>query len=227
MAKARNYDCNFCGHKFVYEERFLKHRCKQMIRSEEFQTPIGQAAWLFYQEWMKVHRRRVPKSSAFLHSKFYSAFIQFATFVKSVHLPDPNTFIRVMRDKDISPVLWKHDKVYALYLEFLDRNGNPNKQAEITIQTLFDLADENDCNVSELFDVLTPNEIIQLLRQRRLSPWILLNSKKFLNFYINDAKPEERIIIESIIRPQYWTEKFQKHPNDQALMKKFVSELNL
>lgn len=198
-----------------------------MIRDEEFRTPIGQAAWHFYQEWMKAYRRQVPRSSAFLNSKFYSSFIRFAKFVKRVHLPDPKTFIVLMKEKDISPSIWNNDQVYAIYLEFLDRKGDPKKQAQITIDTLFDLAEAAKCDVSDVFTVLTPSEVIQLLRERRLSPWILLNSEKFRLFFADCVSPEERIIMESIIRPNYWAEKFQSRPEDRQLMKTYVSELNL
>lgn len=225
--RERRYECKFCHAKFVHEDRFLKHRCKQMIRDEEFRTPLGQAAWLYYQEWMKAYRRQVPRSSAFLHSKFYSSFVRFAKFVKRVHLPDPKTFIHLMKEKDIAPSIWNSDQVYAIYLEFLDRKGDPKKQAEITINTLFDIAEAAECSVGDVFDVLTPNETIQLMRERRLSPWILLNSKKFMEFFVQQVSPEERIIMESIIRPNYWAEKFQSRPNDRELMRTYVSELNL
>ena len=73
----------------------------------------------------------------------------------------------------------------------MDRKAPPVKQAEITINTLFDLSHERECEVADIFDVLTPNEVIQLLRQRRLSPWILLNSTKFKQFFVNRVSSEE------------------------------------
>lgn len=205
----------------------MKHRCKQMIRDEEFRTPLGQAAWLYYQQWMKAYRRQIPRSQSFLHSKFYGSFVRFAKFVKAVHLPDPETFIWLMKEKDISPTIWNNDQVYALYLEFLDRKGDPQKQAQVTIDTLFDIADAADTDPGDVFNILTPSEVIQFLRERRLSPWVLLNSKKFMEFYVNRVSAEERIIMESIIRPKYWGEKFQKHPQAVEMMRKYVAELNL
>lgn len=224
---SKNFECSFCGKGFVSEDRFLKHRCKQMIREEEFKTPIGQAAWLYYQKWMKEHHRQVPKSASFLHSKFYSSFHRFAQFVKRVSMPDVDAFIKLMVTRDIHPSIWNTDDAYALYLEYLDRRGDPTKHAEITINTLFDIADAAQCQVGDVFDVLTPPEVIQLLRERRLSPWILLNSKKFMQFYVSRVSAEERIMMESIIRPTYWAEKFKKHPEMLKNMKTYVMELKM
>jgi hypothetical protein len=75
--------------------------------------------------------------------------------------------------------------------------------------------------------MLEPNEVIVLLRERQLSPWILLFSKKFKEMLVNRVSDEQRIIMESIIRPQYWTTKFKKLPNDVATMRKYVEELDI
>jgi len=225
--KEKRFECKFCKTKFAIEQRFINHRCKQMIRDEEFRTPEGQAAWLFYQKWFKAYRRIVPKSSAFLHSKFYNSFIRFTHFSRKVNLPDVEMYIWLMRDRDISPTIWTNDQVYALYLEFMDRKAPPAKQAEITVNTLFELAEEHKCEVADVFDHLQPNELIHLLRQRRLSPWILLQSDKFKQFFVNQVSSEERIIMESIIRPAYWGKKFQECAADVERMKLYVAELSL
>lgn len=222
----RRFQCKFCKARFVHEQRFLAHKCKQMIRDEEFRTPIGQAAWLHYQEWMKVHRRQVPRADSFLHSKYYRSFIRFAEFAKKIRLPEVKTFIWWMKEKDIDPVLWTSDGAYASYLEFIDRKGDPRTQAKITIQTIFQLADAANVDHTQVFDVVTPSEIIQLIRERRISPWLMLHSKKFHTFVLN-ATAEERTILETIIRPHYWVQKFQEAPDAVVLMKRYVSELKL
>ena len=222
-----NYQCKFCGTRFIHEDRFMKHRCKQMIRDEEFRSIQGQQAWAFYQSWMKAYQRMVPNAKSYLHSKYFNSFMRFAEFAKKVHIPDSNAFIWLMKEKDISPTIWTNDQVYSMYLEFMDRKVSPKRHAEITINTLFDLAEEHECDVSELFNVLTPNEVIELLRNRRISPWILLHSKKFKEFFINKTSNEEKIIMETIIRPPYWKMKFDKHPEKVKIMQLYVSELKL
>jgi len=225
--KERHFQCKYCHSKFVHEERYLKHRCKHMVRAEEIQTQTGQAAWLYYQKWMKAYRRMVPPIESFMVSKYYQSFIRFTKQAQRLHLPDIDAFILLMKEKDISPTMWTNDQVYSIYLEYLDRRAAPSNQAKITINTLFKIADAAECDVGEVFDVLEPNEVIELLRERRLSPWLLLFSGKFKQLLINKTTTEQRIIMETIIRPKYWTEKFKKHTSDVELMKKYVEELGL
>ena len=222
-----NYQCKFCHHRFVSETRFLKHRCKQMIRDEEFRSPEGQAAWGYYQKWMREYQRFVSNYKSFLQSKYFNSFLKFAKFVKKVRIPDIDVFVRLMKEKDIHPTIWTNDKVYSLYLEYADRKLSPMKHAEITINTLFDYAEDKEVEVVDVFDNITPNEVIHFLRQRRLSPWILLHSDKFRTLYINKTTSEEKVILESIIRPQYWKHKFETQPKTVQIMKKYVSELQL
>ena len=205
----------------------MKHKCKQMKREEEFQSIIGQAAWLYYKNWMKVQQKLVPKSKSFLSSNFYNSFIKFSKHVRKVQLPDPNVFIRFMKDRGILPPIWTCDEVYSMYLEYLDRRAPATQRAATTTDMLLKIADLADVDVSEVFDVLEANDVIALLRRRSLSPWILLQSNKFRDFFANKTSSEERIILESLIRPDFWTDKFAKNPKSVQLMKVIVEELKL
>ena len=227
MNSQLSYQCKHCQRRFVHENRYLKHHCKQMKREETFQQPLGQAAWIFYQKWMRAYKKMAHNASAFLHSKYYNSFVKFAEFVKTVRMPEPDIFIQLMKEHDISPTIWTNDQVYALYLEHMDKKISPQKLAEITINTLFDHAEIQEVEVENVFDTLTPHDLIQMLRERRVSPWILLLSPKFSQFFREKTNPEERIIMESIIRPPYWKDKFQKHPEIVEQMKVYVSELKL
>ena len=228
MSKEILHRCDFCGTPFTSEAWFLKHRCKEMVREDEFASVAGQAAWFYYKTWMKMkHRSVVSSSSAFKKSKYFKTFYKFTDFVKKTQLPDVNIFIDLMVRTGIDPNYWANDAAYRKYLEFVTRQLPTRDLAKITIKTLFDIAEAAEVDVGEVFNVLTANEVIQLLHQRRLSPWVLLNSKKFAKFFINGTSSEERIIMESIVNPDYWTTRFDKHPKDVAVVKLYIAELGL
>ncbi len=221
-----NFRCNHCGHSFVYEDRYLRHRCKQMIRKEEVETILGQTAWFHYQAWMRAQHHLIPHIKSFLHSKFYSPFMRFAKFAKDVRIPDPDLYIKQMVALDMQPVLWTNDQVYVAFLEHMDRKVPANKNAQITIETLFDYADALGCDIGDVFSKIDANECIQLMRQRKLSPWLLLHIDKFKQFYAQLSR-DQKIVLETIIRPKYWSEKLKNNPEIVEQMKRFVKELNL
>lgn len=221
------YTCKYCLTKFKRDGNLARHRCKTMDRIEEFKTPDGYVAWLMYCEWMRENRRVVPKSTAFIQSSYYTSFIKFSRFSRSVQLPNYKEFIRLMCKNNIGPKLWNDDRVYALYLDHLDRSVSPKISAEITINSILKVSEINKCDTGDVFNTLTTGEVIAMLRKRRLSPWILLNSGKFKEFFINKANTDEKIIIESIIRPESWEKKFDKNPDTVTLMKRYVNEMKL
>ncbi len=225
--KEANFKCIHCQHTFVHEDRLLRHRCKQMIRKEEFATPYGQAAWQYYQTWMKCNFRQVPEVKSFLHSKFFGAFFRFAKFAKDVRIPDPELYIQFMIDRDAPPVMFTSDEMYSAFLQHMDRKVPAKTNAKLTIDTFFNIAEDADRDVADVFEVVDPNDLIQLLRQRRVSPWVLLHSDKFKKFYGTRLTDDQRIVMKSLIRPDYWAEKLKENPEDVKLMKQYVGELNL
>ena len=227
MSTGYKYECKFCGSRFKLEVRYMNHRCVQMQRDEQIKTPLGQAAWTYYEKWMRSYRRNIPSIETFLTSKFYVAFIKFAQFAQKVGLPDIDTFIWYMREKNIQPVIWVNNDIYASYIEFVDTKADPSKQAIQTIDYLFKLAEDYQTDVANIFDFLQPNDVILMLHRRQISPWILLHSKKFKDFLVNKTTDQEKIAMEAIIRPAYWAKKKAKHPEIVTQMKKYIRELDL
>lgn len=225
--KEKHYKCHFCGKRFLHEKRFIAHNCTAMRRFEKLQTPLGQAAWQYYQDWMKLQRKRVPETKAFLKSRFYESFNRFSIHVKKLNLPNPHTFMRLMVDNGFDPTMWTTDPVYAIYMEHLDMVASPHEHAQITVDTILQVADALECDTGDIFAELTANEVIELIKERKMSPWVLLHSTKFMIFYQDVATPEQRILLEALVRYDYWVTQFAKKPKDVELMKDIVKEMNL
>ena len=228
MKRDFRYQCDYCHTRFKTEPGFMRHHCDEMTRLEQFKSLQGQAAQQFYKAWMfKKHHTMNVTPEAFRDSSYFAAFYKFVGFVKNTQLPDPDSFIALMVKQKIEPRFWIRDEAYAKYLEWITRAMPTEKLIEITIQTIFDIADVTEVSPGEVFTIISPNEIIQLLQQRRISPWILLNSKKFTIFFRDSTTGEERIILETLINPDYWMKRFESHPDDLKLAKECVSALEL
>jgi hypothetical protein len=198
-----------------------------MKRFEELQSPMGQAALGYYQRWMRVMKRSPPNAAAFMSSRYFRTFINFAHFVAKVNLPMPEKFIWLMNEKDYPPTMWTTDDAYTQYLEFVDHKTDPMEQVNLSLRTLLNVADDRGVDISEVFTVMSPAEVIHQLRIRQLSPWLLLHSIKFKLFFRDHMTDEQKIILETLINPSYWIERFEKKPNDVTKIKEYVKELNI
>lgn len=222
------FKCEYCHIGFKTEKGFGKHKCKAMVRETDFHSINGQVAWEYYKLWMRLkHRTATSKSNTFKQSKYFYFFFRFVKFSKHVKMPDVDVFISLMVKDNIEPSLWENDAAYRKYLEFITRKLPAEDLVKITVKTIISIADAGDVEINEIFDVLEPNEVIQLIGQGRLSPWLLLKSRKFNEFFIKKTSNEERIIMETIINPEYWRKRFEQHPKDVKLVKKYIKELEM
>lgn len=229
MNDETNYQCHHCNKRFKYERFFIRHTCKLMQRQDLFQTPTGQAARGYYEKWMKLQGRRVPEHKSFLRSTYFTSFIKFAEFVKELKLPSVDIFIKMMVQEQYTPTMWRMNEVYVKYIEHLDYNTLPLDQAQITVKTIDRIADAAECKPNEIFDIITASEVAELIRQRKLSPWILLNSKKFFEF-LHKTKKESApqfSLLASLLRTSYWKTKFNKDLKSVNQMKEIISGLGL
>lgn len=221
------FTCRHCHRVFVLENRYLQHKCKQMKRLEELQSPLGQTAWSYYQKWLKAMKRLPPQPNSFLTSKFFRTFVNFSKFAKAVDLPTIDRFVWLMVEKDYPPTIWTNDEVYTLYLEFLDHKTTPMEQVKLSIETLLNWCDKRELDISEAFEKMYPTDVIHLVRTRRLSPWLLLFSSSFKKMFKERISPEQTIILETLIRPDFWYAKFAEHPEIVVKIKEYIKELNL
>lgn len=221
------FTCKYCHKVFVQEAKFLAHQCKQMKREEELKTPNGQAAWHYYSLWLRQMKRMPPPAQSFLASKFFRTFNNFVEFSKKVSLPKPEKFIWLMVQKDYPPTMWMSDEVYVMYLEFVDRRLSPIEQAKISIETLFKVADKHEIEINDVFTVLKGHDLLHMLRTRQLSPWLLLNSRAFKKLYVNDLTTEQRILMDQLIRPEYWGDKFEEHMESVVKIRQLTAEMGI
>lgn len=212
MQQKPQYVCDKCHKVYVREKSYMNHECKQMKRETEIKTPTGQAAWGYYQLWMRYKKRIPPSASAFITSNYYRTFINFVEFSIKVKLPFPEKFIWYMVNKDYPPTMWINDEVYVQYINFIDNELDPLVQVTTSMQTLLSYADSKQIDVSEVFTVIPTNELLYLIRLRKLSPWILLLSKKF-KVLVSSLTLEQQMILETLIRPEYWGDKIINTPS--------------
>ena len=105
----------------------------------------------------------------------------------------------MVKSDNVPPAMWTLPEAHAMYLNKLDHLITPLQMVDITIDTLFDLSDDYEVPVSDIFTVVNPNEVIVLLQRRKLSPWLLLKSPKFVHFYTNSTSVDEQIILKTLI----------------------------
>jgi hypothetical protein len=217
--------CEYCGVKLVRKT----HYCAKMQKLDFIETTTGKIAFRYYKEWSRANGyTQAPTHETFLNSRYFSSFIKFIQFSNAMWLPDPVSYMKYVMQLKLLPTSWSSDDVYVNYIQNLDKNYPPSQQAQDTTRTLHELASMFGCTVTEVFDHLRPGDAIMLLKARKLTPWVMLLSKRFSDYVQHKLSREQRsIITDTVINPSLWKKKFMENPEDVKAMKQIVADLGL
>ena len=218
--------CEHCHKHYTREHAFVKHTCKTLTRRLDFKSLEGQTAWEYYQAWRTRQGRTCGTADGFMHSATFTTFVKFVQHCKAVRLPKPIKFINIMILKKIPPHLWTNNVVYTDYISHVDDDGSPCDQAEESAVVLYDYADRYGVDISEVFDHIPPNELIQLIRVRKVSVWLLFHSGKFGDWYSNLGEGE-RAAIREIVDYDVWALKQQRYVTDIKCIEDLIERLGL
>lgn len=226
LSKNKNWQCPYCTKRFTNETNFMKHFCEPKRRSEEMATPLGSSAYWLYTEWMRIRKFGQPSTSAFIESKYYRSFVNFAQMVANANIARPEKYISIMVEADILPVLWCRDDAYALYLEWVDKLSDPYDEVASSVNYLMDVCERDSVDLGDVFAHLGPNNIIGLIRQRRLTPWLLFCSASFGRF-LKTLDREHLKIFNSVVNASFWSDKFARERAIVENVKTIAREVGL
>lgn len=204
----------------------MKHVCTPMERAVEIQTAVGQTAYALYKRWLEGQKRTPPVIETFLTSSYYSSFMKFAEYVKATGVPDPQRYIELMLKSKIAPALWRQPEAYQIYLDYVDKKSDPFEQAQISVETIQTMIEGLECPSAEVFTHFKAGEILELIQQRRLSPWLLFCSKSFKEWSgkLDDA---ERVQLMKAIGIIVWSDRFEKNPSIIKELKEIAEALGI
>lgn len=215
------WNCEFCTHDFASERTFMKHRCRERERIEELRGPIGQSAYAFYSDWMRLNKRSVPTIETFATSILYTAFIKFANHVRRVNMPNPPGFVKAMVENgNVQPVLWCRDNVYAMYLQGYDKIVSPTTQFVNSIDVIMELAKDYECTPQLVFEQIGVEKILDLVQKRKLSPWFLVSSGAF-RAYMASRNANEADRLEGGVQVGAMIMRIQQSPENIELFTEF------
>jgi len=204
-----NHKCKYCEYVFKDEDDKLSHTCKLLDRENESkQSKNFLVAWHLFKYWRELFGHATQSREIFIQSKYYTSFIKFCEFARNKSIPDRKHYIKFCKSKNLLPNLWRMEQVYMEYLIFFDQDVTPEKQFDISVETIDSIADVIDCKHNKVISFLNFDEVSKMVYGKKLSPWYLLFSSSFEKMYRNLSQ-NERIICDSLIDREKWLKRFR------------------
>lgn len=224
------HQCDFCNKTFVNEKNLEKHTCDFKERYEFItEKSVGQSMYALYIFWLNSNGKstRYVDEHTFIHSSHYKAFKRFMDFCKKKSVPNRKTYVKICNMYNLAPRDWTLEKTYELFLEIYDELIPINKQIDISLETLYTISDALEINICDVFKELEPSDISKLIKSRKISPWLFLNSERFKDFLINHADADTRNHIQQSTNPTKWKKIFENNHKKRNKIYELLKELDL
>lgn len=226
--KISSFKCEHCGKEFKKESTFMVHVCekkRRFLARNERHVKLGLLT--FQKFWEITQNVKKPKTfEEFINSQYYTAFVKFGSFMSNTMPIYPERFIEYVVRSGVKIDKWCRDEIYESYITELIKIEPADGAIQRAIKTMMDWADENNAQWSHYFKYATPNRITHDIKEGLISPWLILNCKsgKQCLTTLND---EQLSIVEPIINPQFWLNRFRTLPADTELIRSVVEQTKI
>lgn len=228
MSLTGSYTCQYCGNKFTKEKTLAVHVCEQKRRhlaQHERHVVLGYDT---YNRFYKTTQNSKGDKTydEFAKSPYYNAFIKFGSFVSNVNPLYPDRFIDYVIRSGVKLDHWCRDELYDKYVVDLVKTETVETALERSIKHMISWGESNNAPWNHYFLYVNVNRATYDIKDGKVSPWVLLNSKngKDLLKKLND---EQLTAISVIMDVPFWLSKFRKLPADAELVKQVVRESNI
>lgn len=224
------FECIHCEKKLSSEARLELHlqSCKIKLRKDELKSLKGQKAFKDYMYWLRKYKKNNSANvDSFVNSKFFISFMELQDFFVDKGIPDKRLYMDFMMKKQVTPILWRMNDAYLQFIDHFDLEIGIDRKIDLTISLIDKLASIFECERFEVFYKLLPSEISRLIFERRLSPWVLLCSKSFLNYLSSIKNPVQYNLITTTIGMDEWKKRFKECPDIIANIRKRISSEQL
>lgn len=222
------YTCQYCNKEFMQEKTLAVHICEQKRRhlaKDEKHVVIGYQTYnRFYRLTQKADRDKTY--SEFAQSPYYLAFVKFGSYVHNVNPLYPDKFVDWIVRSGVKLDHWTRDELYEKYVLELIQTEAVETALERSIAHMDSWAKENNSLWNHYFKYVSTNRAVYDVKDGKVSPWLILNSKTGKEMLAN-FRDDQLSAISNIIDPLYWSKVFKKKTFDVELVKNVVKEANL
>jgi hypothetical protein len=222
------FTCQFCGHKFSREKTLIVHVCEQKRRhlaKSEKHVILGFDA---FNRFFKLSQNLKGEKTYddFARSPYYNAFVKFGSFVSNVNPLYPDKFINYVIKSGVKLDHWCRDELYDKYVVDLIKSEPVEVALERSVSHMMGWGDNNQASWNHYFLYVSLSRAVFDVRDGKVSPWIILNSKNGKEM-LRKFSDEQLQAISNIMDLPFWLNKFKKLPADVELVKQVIKESNL
>lgn len=222
------YVCQYCNSAYVKESTLVVHMCEQKRRNlakTEKHVQLGYQSYIrFFQLSQKSKTQKTYEE--FAKSPYYNAFVKFGSFLNNVNPLYLDRYIDYVVTSGVKLDHWCREDLYYVYVNDLIKKESAETAIERSINTMIEWAEKNNSQWNHYFKYASLNRAVYDIKDGKISPWLILNSKSGREM-LNKLNDEQLNIILEIMDPTFWAKRFKTYPADLDLVTQVITEGNL
>jgi hypothetical protein len=95
------------------------------------------------------------------------------------------------------------------YREYYREQEDPESGVEMSVENIKAWCSDRNLNTAQFFNKITPGQALNMVRENRLSPWVLFSYEPCLIDLVNRFAGETLHTLDEHIDIQYWVTKIE------------------
>jgi len=208
------------------EKTLFVHLCETKRRwknKDDIGCRIGLQAFQRFYKSTQPQNTKQKTHEDFIKSSFYAAFVKFGWYCHQIRAVNPMQLADYLMKNEVKIDWWTKDRYYEKYI--IGHMGKEPASDAITrsITELTRWADEHKTSFDQFFKIATPNKVVNLISNGRLSPWFLFNCDQGVAMIAN-FNEEQLSLAFKWVSPDTWADRFAKHPEDIKWIREVLDE---
>ena len=211
MLKEKKYTCQFCSRKFVRKKWFDRHTCTQRERFLARNNIDIIRAHRFFVHWQTrsglIRGGKTKDFEAFARSPYYNTFVKLSEFVKTNYVVSGYMYVDWLVENNVPEREWFREDKLDTYHAYVRASQDPSTQAETTVKNISAWCSHNGVKKIDFFKSVTPGQALNMVRENKLSPWVLLGYEPCIEDLTARFHGEVFHALKDHINLEYWLEK--------------------
>ena len=202
--------------------------CENKRRAMQKDEKRVQAGLLVFNRFFRLtqNAKKDKTYEDFTKSPYYNAFVKFGSFICNVNPLYPDKFIDYVIKSGVKLDHWASDSLYDKYLYDIIKTEPVESAVQRTVNHMMDWGDTSGAQFNHYFNYVNINRSVQDIRNGKITPWILLNTKTGKELLSKYSDEQLELIAPALDIP-YWSRKFKQVPADVALVKEICKEAGI
>ncbi len=213
----KQWKCAFCGRAFTRKVWYDRHTCDKKKRFMQSNSINVQKAYRLFIHWQRrtglLRRGKEKSMEDFCKSPFYQTFVNLVEFASGQYVVSAFLYVDWLAEKRVPDYKWTDREQAQLFMADYRRYQIPEEQAKATVENIKAWCRDKGYSIKEFFDVVTPSQAMAMVREGRLSPWVLFSYEPAVRM-VESLDDPTFFMLDEFLNAQHWVEEVERNPDD-------------